>query len=829
MARRCDRATLPALVATLALLSDCGDGEPALVPPAVPARPCPAGWVAGARGGCGPAVLLCAPDGGAAAGVCAGVDLARPAPIPLPGGGAVAGFRRLAGGGVGGAWPEPGDVVAAGLAACPAGWRRTDDGACDPVLRDDCAPGSAALPGGRCTPTAASDCPTGEFPAAPEGTDPARVVYVRAGSDAAAADGSRAAPFATLGAALTRLADGGAALVARGAYRERIRIDRSVAIVGVCAAGVTLDGASLPSAGPVVVNVLGEGVRVTLSGLTVRGAAAGVRSHFGAHVRVERAVVTDCEIAGLYAYEPGSTLEVASSVVRGVREREALLGGFGLHAFDGGAVRATDVAVEAATAIGVAARDRGDVSLERCVVRGTQRGAGGDSFGAEVKAGAALTATATAFVDHRSVGVSAHDEGARVDLHDVAVRAGGGGLGVQVYAGASLRAVGLQVVDARGAGLHAGGAGTTATVAGSLVRRTTPLAASGGQGLVVDDGAALHASSTAVEASTGQGVVARGAGTSLTLEGCAVRDTAAVPARRNGAGLVATAGAAVRGSGLVVERSVSFGLVAHGEGTAVSLAGSAIRDTRRDAWGGAGRGVAVSVGASLDLAGVLVADSFEDGVFATGAGAPRRARPPGAGRAAERRGPRPRDPRRRRAGRARPGRGAELRGRRAPRVGGQPRGRPHDGARPRGAGGAAEHDPLRRGRRRGPPLRPARRVRGPHQLRRRGGGDRRAPRRGRARPLQRGRRAPAERRRGVAAAGGSRRLRRGDARGGDLARPGRLGRQRRRRAPSTRRPADRGEPRRARRPLRRRVPVSLRGGPSPPRRAPWGRPRGPWG
>lgn len=192
---------------------------------------------------------------------------------------------------------------------------------------------------------------------------------------------------------------------------------------------------------------------------------------------------------------------------------------------------------------------------------------------------------------------------------------------MQVYAGASLRAVGLQVVDARGAGLHAGGAGTTATVAGSLVRRTTPLAASGGQGLVVDDGAALHASSTAVEASTGQGVVARGAGTSLTLEGCAVRDTAAVPARRNGAGLVATAGAAVRGSGLVVERSVSFGLVAHGEGTAVSLAGSAIRDTRRDAWGGAGRGVAVSVGASLDLAGVLVADSFEDGVFATGAGA----------------------------------------------------------------------------------------------------------------------------------------------------------------------------------------------------------------
>ncbi|MFO0604795.1 MAG: right-handed parallel beta-helix repeat-containing protein [Polyangiales bacterium] len=449
------------------------------------------------------------------------------------------------------------------------------------------------------------------------------MAFVRAGADAARADGSRAAPFATLTAALEHAPDDGVVLVARGTYRERLRIDRSVAVLGACAARVTLDGADLPSAGPVVVNALGEGVRVTLRGVTVRGAAAGVRAHSGAHVRVERVVVADCQADGLYAYEAGSVLEAVDSVVRGVRERTALLGGFGLDAFDGGAVRATDVAVERATAFGVAVRLRGEVTLERCVVRDTQRGAGGDSFGTVVRTGSSLAASETVFTENRTVNVSGQEGGATLTLRDVALLSGGdapGGAGVQVYAGASLRAVGLQVLGARGVGVSALGAGTSAVLAGSLVRRTEQLAGNGGQGLVVDEGAALAASSTAVEASVAQGVLARGAGSALTLEGCAVRDTAAGPAQHNGAGLLAMAGASLRARGIVVERSVSFGLIAHGEGTTASLAGSAIRDTRHDAWGAAGKGAAVSVGASLDLTGVLVADSFEEGLFATAAG-----------------------------------------------------------------------------------------------------------------------------------------------------------------------------------------------------------------
>ncbi len=568
-------------------------------------------------------MLLCASDGGAAPDACAGLDLSEPAPIALPDGGVVAGFRRLADGGIGGAWPEPDDRARPGLAACPAGWRREDDGACDPLLRHDCPPGSASLPGGRCTPTSAADCPASEYAEVPAGVDPSRVIYVAAAGGAGAPDGSRAAPYSTLGAALDRVAEGGVVLVARGVYRERLRVTRSARVIGACAAGVTIDGADLASAGPVVVNVLGEGVDFSLRGVTLRGAAAGLRAHFGAHVRVEGAVVAGCQAIGLYAYEPGSTLEVTSSVVRDVREREPRLGGVGLVAFDRAVVRATDVVVEGATGFALHAESGASLAVASSVVRDTARGAGGDSFGAVVDEGASFSAVATVFTGHRSVGIAARGVGAVASLTDSVVGDGeptAAAIAVQVHDGATLRATGLRVDGAQGTGVLVVGEGTSATFDGSLVRRTAPSTTGGGQGLIADDGASLRATATILSENTGQSALARGAGTSLSLEGSIVRDTAAAPRRHNGAGLLALEGAALRARGVVVERSVSFGVIAHGAGTSVDLAGVAIRDTRRDAWGYEGRGVLATFGASLDATGTLVSDSFEDGVAATAEG-----------------------------------------------------------------------------------------------------------------------------------------------------------------------------------------------------------------
>ena len=160
----------------LACVTGCAE-QPAANPEWV----CPSTWVRYTAGGCGPAVLLCAPGGGAAPGACDGLDLHRG--VPAGDGGVT--FHLREDGSIGGGWHEPGDPggpppadwspagvpapdwrPAAGVSRCPEGWRRAD-GACDPLLRSDCPTGSGPLPGGTCTPTAESDCPNSRFPEVP--------------------------------------------------------------------------------------------------------------------------------------------------------------------------------------------------------------------------------------------------------------------------------------------------------------------------------------------------------------------------------------------------------------------------------------------------------------------------------------------------------------------------------------------------------------------------------------------------------------------------------------------------------------------------------------
>ena len=215
--------------ALVALVVGCGEPAPAAPDATVGDWRCPATWVRHARGGCGPAVLLCVPDGGAGLGACEGVDLSRPPVVDDGDGGVATGFWRAPDGAIRGAWKEPGEpggppardwhppaldgleervpaadwVPDAGIPSCPAGWARTSDGVCDPRLPTDCPEGSGPLPGGQCTRTALRDCPTGEWPDPGAEAVGAPVLRVREGADDARADGS-AARWASTRAASAR-------------------------------------------------------------------------------------------------------------------------------------------------------------------------------------------------------------------------------------------------------------------------------------------------------------------------------------------------------------------------------------------------------------------------------------------------------------------------------------------------------------------------------------------------------------------------------------------------------------------------------------------------
>ena len=91
---------------------DATDGS--LTDVVAPRWNCPPEWVPFERGGCGPAVLLCVPGGGAMTGACETIDVMRPRVVGGTDGGAPGvSFFVQSDGGIGGGWNAPrggGDV-----------------------------------------------------------------------------------------------------------------------------------------------------------------------------------------------------------------------------------------------------------------------------------------------------------------------------------------------------------------------------------------------------------------------------------------------------------------------------------------------------------------------------------------------------------------------------------------------------------------------------------------------------------------------------------------------------------------------------------------------
>lgn len=625
--RRVARFALAArwtLVASL-VCAACG-GDDAAVDASPRAWGCPAGWVAGSRGGCGPAVLRCAPGGEAREGACAGVDLARPAPIALEDGGTVEGFRLLADGGVGGAWPEPGDPI--GVARCPEGWARGADGACDPRLRADCPAGSEALPGGRCTPTSLADCPVGEYAEPGPEALGHRVVHVRAGADAAAADGTAAHPYGDIEDAIGFAGTGGWVLVARGTYRERpLATHTTVHVLGVCAAGVILDDPSPTGSPSPAFNARSDDTDVTLENVTIRAVGYGVQALNGARLRARAVVLEAPGGVGLFSLGAGTRVELSRSVIRGTRPRPPNGNGYAVFASQGAQLRLEEVVLAGNSRTAMILSDVGTAAtLASCVVRGTRPDAAGTyGVGLLAQTGARVDGEALVFDDNRETGVAALDPGTLVALRGVVVRgtrpngsANSGG--ISAASGASVALTDALVEGNTGVGVLATGPGTLVTLGSSVVRDTLPGAAfASGQGLQVNTGAALRADSVLLARNNAIGAFATSEGASMSLQRCVIRDTVADPRAFYGEGLLVAGGAAVRAVASRIEGSVGSGAAVTGAGSALALEGVAVRGTRADARGVYGRAVEAQPGARVRLAASLLADNREIGVRASGA------------------------------------------------------------------------------------------------------------------------------------------------------------------------------------------------------------------
>lgn len=568
------------------LLAGCSDEPPRSTPPPLDASrslpdasqapdakptgrwPCPATWVEAARGGCGPAVLLCGPGGGAAEGACDRVDVTQPSRLALADGGTVSGFYRSPDGAIRGAWPErgtPDEVVGVGIERCPDGWARARDGTCDPALRTDCPEGSGALPGGRCTATAERDCLATDYAELGAEAAGARVWHVRAGANVPAADGSRERPFATIGAALTRTGDGDWVRVAPGEYHEAVTVERgAVHVIGVCAARVSLRGdGARPGA-----SVVGASAVLDLRGVTITDATVGLVVSAGT-LRARSVAVVASRTGGIFAQGADAHVEMSNCVVRDGRSNPDLpeAAAYGVRVDRGASFRASGTRVARNAWGGISAGLVGTrVDLEGCAVvgMGTEYPNG---IGLSASGGASLNATAVLVVGSRYGGVTALDRGTHVELDRCVIRdtVPGGNLhghGLNFMQGASLRATGLLLANNGQAGVHAAGVGTRVELARSVVRDTQPRRdGMGGMGLLVRDGAALRASEVLVSGNAMMGVLGNDEGTQIELNGCAIRNTRPHPSGFFGQGIQINSGVSLNGRGVLIEGSTEAGLL----------------------------------------------------------------------------------------------------------------------------------------------------------------------------------------------------------------------------------------------------------------------------
>lgn len=503
------------ILATFVVLGACGgDPRPGALDAAadsVSDGACPAGWVVTRWGGCGPAVVLCEADGGAAAGACANVDTHVPRSIPEDGGVGTT-LYRMPDGAVGGGW------VRAGIDRCPSGWRAVADGTCDPNMTAACPPGAERVPSGGCAGTSA--CGNGTFPASIAPGPRGRILRVRAGATDDGADGSEARPYGRLARALDAVGEGGVVLIADGTYRENIVVQRPVTLLGHCAANVVIDGPTGAAEG--VVFARGAAASLDLRDVTIRGAAIGLRASEGARVSARNVAIEGAQDIGVAAIGAGTTLRFERSVVRGTRPRADGLS-VGASLTEGAVGVFSESALMDSGAMGVALRTRDEgssASLGDVLLLGSNRaGEPSGLVGAIVLAASAASLERVVVEGFTFEGIDSTAEegmvGGSVEVRDAIIRSmrsrtPSGGAALAVQRQGAMDAERVLIDDVQGFGGIASREGSL-TIRSSVIRRVRSASAPGAgvgvnaapQGSVALDRVRVEACRTGAAASEG--------------------------------------------------------------------------------------------------------------------------------------------------------------------------------------------------------------------------------------------------------------------------------------------------------------------------------------
>ncbi|WP_437670759.1 hypothetical protein [Sorangium sp. So ce131] len=649
------------LFALVAAMTGCGADDRAPGPLGTGAKACAPGETPLEGGGCQPAGLP--PD-----------MPCPPGETPLEGGGCQpAGLPRDMACPPGEMPLEGGGCQPAGVPpdACGQGFAPDGRGGCDPILPErPCPPGQMAIPGDTSCREVAP-CGTGDYGLIPVDATTQFVNGAYAGDDS---DGTMARPWRHIHEGVAHASSGAIVAVAAGTYTEDVQIrSRPVRLWGRCPSLVEVVGAG---ANVAAIEILSRGAsRSEVHSLAITGPGVGLGTSGASDVIADRVWIHDTTRWGIDAVSElgragltvsaslieatkevglnvtGSDATIDATVVRGVRARNALDIGRGIHV-EGNPVRQGRSTVALRRSLLEQNDDLGvlvfgsDATIESTVVRTTRSRAvapGGTGIQIQhdpaTQERATLALRASVLEQNHGVGVAMAGAEATIEgtvVRDTQVRSDGElGRGIHVQGDHDTKERGTLALRAslveRNQDNGVVITGAEATIEATIVRDTQPYEdGTYGRGIHVEGDPAIPARgalslrASLVERNHEAGVYIEGS--EATVEASVVRDTQRRGDDHHGHGIVTVAtpdGPRTRGTlslrASLLEQNHEAGVFV--EESDASIDASVVRDTQPGAKGAAGYGVVAQDGstthdrATLAVRGSLVEQNRESGVL----------------------------------------------------------------------------------------------------------------------------------------------------------------------------------------------------------------------
>ncbi len=515
--------------------------------------------------------------------------------------------------------PAPAADAASPSRSCPEGFTTTTDGVCDPWPEGplDCAPDEIQVPGSDVCERLGPACPgAGQW--ASDLPSTGTIYYVWADAPAGG-DGTRAAPYATIGAAASRAGAGDVIAVAAGTYDEALSLRRGVTLVGACVAG-TLVAPSFAAAA----TLSAAGTGVVAKNVTLGGGGSGIALNRGTGIRLENVRLDGNADFGIRALL-GAELVADGLIVRGTRPA-APRGAFGRGIdVEASTATITRALVEDNTDFSIFAAAGTELTLDGVTVRGTraQQSDGAHGRALNVVDGSTVSAARSVFEDSREIGVFFTGDGTTGTLEDVVIRrttpserrAGAeSGTGMSVEIGASVEAHGLLVAESSFTGLLT--ISGASFVGEDVVISTVAPDPFGdlGVGIATERGAHLEVRRGVVRDTHTVAISAKTEGSELVFEDVVVSNVGV----RESDGEMGTGVGVVEGAMAVLRRVrledlALYGIFANGSGTSVSVEDVTV--SRTGTLGGAGFGVISRDAASVSGARVKLTQISEIGIL----------------------------------------------------------------------------------------------------------------------------------------------------------------------------------------------------------------------